>query len=89
MAVVTNAGPTRIKSIGSFTEIFAGRVDASGTTSTITLPAGLIVVAAVATYESGNEDDNVAVTAYSNNTFTVTTKSGVGFSWIAFATGGL
>ena len=88
MAAVTDLAASRVKAVGSFTEVFYGRVDATGTSSVVTIPQAKTVLVAVVTPEAETGEE-CGVTAYSTNTFTVTHESGIGFSWIAVATGGV
>ena len=79
--------PTRVQAVGSMTTLMMGCAGGSGTSTVVTLPAGLVVVNVVI---SGATSTTTAYCAtVSANTFTVTTANNDLFTWIALVKGGI
>ena len=83
----TAYGPRRADAIGSFTRIWSGVGGGSGTSTTITLPAGVRVKGAGAM--GGTSTTAVYVATVSANTFIVTHANNDLFFWIADTDGGI
>jgi len=83
----TALSPTRIEAIGSMTRLMMGVAGGSGTSTVVTLPGKLTVVAVLV----GGATSATApfCATVSANTFTVTTANNDLFSWIAYVKGGL
>jgi len=79
--------PTRVQAVGSMTTLMSGVAGGSGTTTTVTLPTGCIVVAAGAM--GATSSTAPYVDTVSANTFVVTTASSDLFFWIALVKGGI
>ena len=83
----TALSPTRVEAVGSMTKLMVGVAGGSGTSTVVTLAAGLTVVAdgvSGATSATAPYCDTVSA-----NTFTVTTANNDLFSWWALVKGGI
>lgn len=83
----TALSPTRVAAVGSFTTIMVGVAGGSGTSTVVTLPAGVVVVAVVVS--SATSATGAFCATVSANTFTVTTANNDLFSYIAYVKGGI
>ena len=83
----TALSPTRIESVGSMTRLMTGVAGGSGTTTTVTLPANVVVISVLV----GGATSATApfCATVSANTFAVTTANNDLFAWIAFVKGGI
>lgn len=83
----TALSPTRVEAVGIMTKIMVGVAGGSGTSTVVTLAAGLTVVAVgVSGATSATAPFCATVSA---NTFTVTTASNDLFAWWALVKGGI
>jgi hypothetical protein len=83
----TALSATRVQSIGSMTQLMVGVAGGSSTSTVVTLPAGLVVVAVgVSGATSATAPYCATVSA---NTFTVTHASADLFSYWALVKGGI
>jgi len=83
----TALSPTRIPSVGSYTQLMVGCAGGSGTSTVVTLPGNVIVqnvIVSSATSATGAFCATVSV-----NTFTVTTANNDLFTYIAYVKGGI
>ena len=83
----TALSPTRVQAVGSMTTLMMGVAGGSGTSTVVTLPANLVVVAVLVGGDTSATPPFCATV--SANTFTVTTASNDLFTWIALVKGGI
>lgn len=83
----TALSPTRVDAVGSSTRLMAGVAGGSGATTTVTLAAGITVIAAGGM--GATSTTAVYVDTVSANTFLATHGSGDLFFWIALVKGGI
>lgn len=84
----TALSPTRVEAIGSMTQLMVGVAGGSGTSTVITLPAGVTVKAVIASPAEASSTV-MEVATISANTFTVTHGNNETFAYIAFCVGGV
>ena len=82
----TAVSPTRVKSIGETTTLYAGLAGGSSTSTVVTLPANVTVLCAGAM--GATSTTAVYVDTVSANTFTVTHANADLFMWVALVKGG-
>lgn len=83
----TALSPTRVQAVGSMTTLMTGVAGGSGTSTVVTLPAGVTVKGVLvggATSATSPYCDTVSA-----NTFTVTHANNDLFAWVAFVQGGV
>ena len=81
----TAYGPTRILSPSGLTNEYAGVAGGSGTSTTVTLPGGTVILGVLVS--SATSATGAFVATISSNTFTVTTASNDLFSYRAHVKG--
>lgn len=83
----TALSPTRIQAVGSMTQLMMGVAGGSGTSTVVTLPANVKVLAVIVA--SATSATGAFVATVSANTFTATTANNDLFTWIALVKGGI
>ena len=84
----TALSPTRVEAVGSFTQLYMGVAGGSGTSTTVTLPPGVIAKAVVVSAAEASSTVPECTTIAAN-VLTVTHGSAEVFAYIAYCTGGV
>lgn len=84
----TALSPTRVQAIGAMTQLLVGVAGGSGTSTVVTFPAGVTVLAVIASPAEASTTV-MEVATNSSNTFTATHGNNETFAYIAFVTGGV